>query len=533
MSLSIAREILSISDDLGRRVGVLINRDGRVEEVICGTREILYLPDLGRYRLDVGRLRRLRLVFSDLSARHEFATIPSDILTDLEKLRLDLVAALREHSGRISLAVAHLVPSRGGQEPEISSELFHDIAKCTIRPDEFLPSLEAQIQSSRPVRRAGVNRAALIGVYATSAHEAQVSMAELRELARTAGVEVVDEIVQRRPPDPRTLLGKGKLEEVILRCLRQEVELLVFDGELRPNQWRSITNSTELRVIDRSMLILDIFAQRASSHEGRLQVELAQLKYNLPRLVEKDVGMSRLTGGIGGRGPGETKLEVSRRRTRDRIRHLERQVERIAGQRELRRGRRKGREIPLIALLGYTNAGKSTLFRRLTQANVLIEDKLFATLEPFQRRLVLPPHHPREYGLPVILSDTVGFIRDLPAELVQAFRATLEELSSASVFVHVVDVSDPRFSAKMTAVREVVRSLGLGDLEEIVVFNKADRVPDDIQSSIAHDYPDAIFISAELGDGVSGLREVMSSFFVDDRFNSTAGTVEASPDEME
>src|SRR5690606_23988548 len=220
--------------------------------------------------------------------------------------------------------------------------------------------------------------------------DAEGSIEELHELARTAGVTILGTIIQRKEPDPKTLLGKGKLEEVVLECLRLGAEMLVFDTELKPNQWRIITNSTDLKVLDRSMLILDIFAQRATSSDGRLQVELAQLKYNLPRLVEKDAGLSRLVGGIGGRGPGETKLEIGRRRIRDRISRLEGQIDELSQQRDVRRGRRSRKGIPVVSILGYTNAGKSTLFNQLTNSLVLTEDKLFATLDTNQAKITVP-----------------------------------------------------------------------------------------------------------------------------------------------
>ncbi|MGA1191961.1 MAG: GTPase HflX, partial [Bdellovibrionota bacterium] len=459
VSLELGREIYQVSRTLGRMVGVILSREGKIEKVLIGTREILYIPDLGRYRLGRGRLRRLRLIFSDLSKGGDGrATIPSDIYTDLEKLRLDAVVSVRENGTDLSVTYAHLV---GGiqveEDPYVTEE------RLRYREGEFsflelIESVEEQLIATRG-HHPTTNSALIVGVYPKQQADWEESLLELQELARTADVNVVDSVVQRRTPDPRTLVGRGKIEEIMLRALRLEAELLIFDGELKPFQWRVITNSTDLKVLDRSMLILDIFAQRARSSDGRLQVELAQLKYNLPRLVEKDVGLSRLTGGIGGRGPGETKLEISRRRARDRIRDLEKRIDKLQNQRDLRRQKRKGVPLPLIAIVGYTNAGKSTLFNAITKSSELAEDKLFATLEPSQRRYVLPPTEEESlqggYGAPVVFTDTVGFIRDLPEELRNAFRATLEELYEAHMLLHVVDSSSPYAEEQVKAVDAV------------------------------------------------------------------------------
>ena len=256
----------------------------------------------------------------------------------------------------------------------------------------------------------------------------------------------------------------------MLHCLDLGADLLIFDCELTPGQLRSITNSTELKVLDRSMLILDIFAQRAVTKEGRLQVELAQLKYSLPRLTEKDSGLSRLTGGIGGRGPGETKLEISRRRTRKRISDLEKKIDKIASQRAVRRERRRSRGVPVVAIVGYTNAGKSTLLNALTKGDVLVESKLFATLDPSSRRMRFP--NDRE----VIFVDTVGFIRDLPKELIAAFRATLEEVSVADVLIHLVDATNPEREKQIEIVGHTLSDLELDEKPRLLVFNKTDRL---------------------------------------------------------
>lgn len=500
----LAREIYRTAHNIGRRIGVLISREGEIAEVFVGKREILYLPDLGRYRLGRGRLRRLRLVFSDLSSRGDRAHIPGDIYADLEKLRLDMVVSVRETKNRVAVAYAYMAGTAESQSSPVRTENCEDLSRLKLDFQELMSSVEEQLCRELPaeaVREAP--QAMLIGVYDKRSSAVENSMRELHELARTAGVRVLGSIIQKRDLDPRTLLGKGKLEEVMLASQRRGADLLIFDNELRPGQWRAVTNSTELRVIDRSMLILDIFAQRAQSSEGRLQVELAQLKYNLPRLVEKDTGLSRLTGGIGGRGPGETKLEIGRRRIRDRIIDLEARIEKLSAQRSLRRARRKQSAAPLVSILGYTNAGKSTLFNALTRSSVLVEDRLFATLDPAQRRLCIPGPG-GSARLEVVLADTVGFIRDLPAELRTAFRATLEELHEASLLVHVLDASESDLRARKDAVERILAEMELLDLPLITVLNKVDRCDNERLGQLTREF-DALPVSAVNRQGFAPL----------------------------
>jgi GTP-binding protein HflX len=338
---------------------------------------------------------------------------------------------------------------------------------------ELITQLESQFGRAHRVAATdvGKDRALIVHVEIGRARDGDARISELRELCRTAGVKVLDVFVQRRPePDPKFLVGRGKLDEILLRAMQLGAEVVIFDPALTPGQARAISEATELKVLDRTMLILDIFAQHATSRDGKLQVELAQLRYVLPRLIEKNTMMSRLTGGVGGRGPGETKLEINRRRARERINLLEKRLEGLADDRRLRRKQRGRRELPVIAICGYTNAGKSTLLNSLTEGNAIAADKLFATLDPISRRLRFPEE--RE----VVITDTVGFIRDLPEELVAAFRATLEEMADADLLIHVVDAADPDREQQIRAVDQILSDLGLGEKPRVLVWNKADQL---------------------------------------------------------
>ena len=308
---------------------------------------------------------------------------------------------------------------------------------------------------------------------------------------------MLDEIIQRRPAiDSRTVLGKGKLDELLIRAMQLGADAIVFDRELQAAQVRSISEATDLKVIDRSQLILDIFAQRAQSHEGKIQVELAQLKYILPRLVVgQNSAFSRLAGGIGGRGPGETKLETDRRRVRDRIHRLEKELLTQSRHRQQRRQQRLRHHVPTISIVGYTNAGKSTLLNVLTSSDVVTEQRMFATLDPTTRRLRLPRE--RE----VIINDTVGFIRDLPPDLLAAFRATLEEVAASQLLIHLADASNPRINQQIGSVKRLLAELGFDQIPQLLVLNKIDLVEAEsleaLKRQIEHDERfDCLLISA-------------------------------------
>jgi GTP-binding protein HflX len=502
VSPELARHLCEVSAETNRQIGVLLDRKGDVHSVIVGDARRLELPDVGRARAGESRLRGLRLVHTHLDA----APLDRDDHTDLALLRLDLVAALEVRAGGLPGKVhwSYLLP----ENPQ--GAMWKDETAPGVHELEYDPlagalALEEEFARAHSLRRtAGAERAILVGFGGRSRGrvEAEASLEELRELARTAGVETLEATLQlRRDPDPRYLIGKGKLQDVVLRSMQRMATMIVFDAELSPSQARHIAEATSLKILDRTQLILDIFAQRAQSSDGKLQVELAQLRYLYPRLVGRDDSLSRLAGGIGGRGPGETKLEIDRRRVRDRITALERRIEALGESRQLRRKQRGGRGLPVLSIVGYTNAGKSTLLNALTGSEVLAEDKLFATLDPTSRRLRFP--RDRE----VIVTDTVGFIRDLPPDLVAAFRATLEELGDADLLLHVVDAADARQEEHIQAVNRILADLGLGEKPRVLVLNKIDRLAPGDGEALAHRLG-AVAISAATRAGLPALLHV-------------------------
>ncbi len=480
-----------ISTETGRQIGVLINRKGKVEYVMVGTAKQLEMPDFGRSRVSTDRFRGLRCVHTHLLGE----PLTQDDLTDLALLRLDLMSIIQvdRSTGLPGLVhSAHLLPTSAVDLDETNGKPYEFLkpavpSQLEIDFTGLIESLEdemARLRQTARQKQTNRERAILIGVTTGHADEAEESLAELEELATSADVLVLDKIVQRRPQiDPRTVIGRGKLDELLIRSMRLGADLIIFDSELSPTQVRILSEATDLKVIDRPQLILDIFAQRAQSREGKLQVELAQLKYLLPRLViGQNSAFSRLAGGIGGRGPGETKLETDRRRVRDRIAQLERQVEGLRRQRQERRKSRSQKNLPVISLVGYTNAGKSTILNALTQSEVYAEKKMFATLDPTSRRLRLPIE--RE----VIINDTVGFIRDLPETLVAAFRATLEEISDSDLLVHVADASNTAVLQQIASVDKILTELKLIEIPQIIVLNKSDLVGPDVLGPLVRQF---------------------------------------------
>jgi GTP-binding protein HflX len=447
---------------------------------MVGNYQQIEIPSLEKYRSGGGRLKGLRCVHTHLQQD----SLTRDDLMDLALLNLDLMAAVTidKHGHPDRIHAAHLLPQGiDGTNWEILLPLGpgHLDMDC-LGLIRSLESEFARTAQAQKVKRKW-ERAVLVSVSTAPKRVALDSMDELRELAESCKIAVVDTVIQnRRRIDPRFLMGEKKLSELVVLALQKGADLLRFDQELNPAQVRSTTDLTELKVIDRTQLILDIFAQRARSREGKIQVELAQCKYLLPRLTGKGTAMSRLTGGIGGRGPGETKLEIDRRRVRKRITRLEKSLVAIQKQRAQRRARRNKKGLPIISLIGYTNAGKSTLLNTLTHSSVAAESRMFATLDPTSRRKRLPKE------AEVIITDTVGFIRQLPQELVTAFRATLEELEDADLLIHVIDVSNPRFPHQIASVERILESLNLDRIPMLKALNKQDLVNSATAKKLAH-----------------------------------------------
>ena len=470
ITLELARNISRLSHEIRRQIGLLIDRQGKIAYVIVGNHHGIVIPDTGEYRAAPGRLKGLRCIHTHLNNE----PLTREDLTDLALLRLDIMAAItmtregyvhRVHAGYI------LPKSSAGKPFEILKPLNPN--QLDIGCIDLILSLEAELAHITSLFEAdtGKERALLISVTTISRPAAMASLAELKDLAASSGIKIVGTVLQqRRKLNTRFLMGMGKLQDLIILALQKGATLIIFDQELNPSQIRSITDKIDLKIIDRTQLILDIFAQRAQSKEGKLQVELAQLKYLLPRLITKNTAMSRLTGGIGGRGPGETKLEINRRRVRNRIARLENALSLVMKQRKQQRAKRTKKELAVISIIGYTNAGKSTLLNSLTKSNVRAESRLFATLDPTSRRLKFPK------DIEVIITDTVGFIKNLPKDLMVAFRATLEELDNADLLLHVIDISNPRFKDQIESVEKILADLNLHNISLIRVLNKKDLV---------------------------------------------------------
>ncbi|MBH0197976.1 MAG: GTPase HflX [Nitrospira sp.] len=485
----LAKTMCQLTLDIRRPIAVVLTRRGLVQEIIVGTDLVLSPATAAQFRAGPRSLRGLRLIRTQLRDQ----PLSQETLTDLAYLRLDLIGTLSvlPDGSPGNLYLAHLLP------PDGTSRLCNVMKavpfyQCSLQFNRFIEELEAEVHSAR-ARQAvqdGDESAILVSASPHGRAEQEERLIELAELANSAGVRVIDCVAQRTADGhQRHLLGSGKLKEVLIQTLHKGADMVIFDQTLSPAQSRAIAEMTDIKVIDRTQLILDIFARRAHSREGKVQVELAQLRYLLPRLSGKGTQLSRLGGGIGSRGPGETKLESDRRRVHDRITHLERDLAQFAKHQGQRRARRGRQGLPVVSLVGYTNAGKSTLLNVLTKSHVSAENRMFETLDTTSRRLRFPEDSE------IIVTDTVGFIRDLPKELVGAFRTTLEELHEADLLLHVVDAGAADVDVQISAVVDVLRDLGLESIPRMLVLNKCDRLPPDQIGPLSRRYR-AIGISA-------------------------------------
>ena len=494
----LAATLCSVSNEIGRQVGIMLDRRGHVEYVIVGDTSEIVIPELSRVRAGAGRLKGLRLVHTHLKEE----PLSKDDLNDLVMLRLDLVMAVGvDGHGRPGVSqVGYLnadpekennTPWKTGN-PEQFSNLDFSFAG-------FFDALDKEYAKAETGRKSVGDLSAILAHISTKPPRmADASVDELAELARTEKITVLDKIVFRSEVNPKSLVGEGRLKELVVRAMTLNADMILFDQELNPAQARYISGVTDMPLLDRTQLILRIFAMRAHTADGKLRVELANLEYQLPRIGAKDDALSRIRGGIGMRGPGETTMEVTRRRIKERMRTVRVRLEKAGRGRQTRREKRLRSQIPQVAIVGYTNAGKSTLLNAITKSTTLVEDKLFATLDPMSRRVRFPK------DMDVVFSDTVGFIRDLPESLLGAFRSTLEELKDADLLVHLVDLSVPDFEEAKKAVEKILAKLEIDYIPTVTVLNKTDMVTAEITVNASKRY-EALAISASKKIGLDRL----------------------------
>lgn len=493
-SFELLSELCACSGEINREISVYISRDGSIVDVSVGDSAKVSMPSMRLVRNE-DRLCGVRCIHTHPSGDGRLSGVD---LGTLRSMKLDCMAAVGVSDGKpTQLYAAYL----GDFDEDTGSRAA--LVYGPMRPYK-LPqkALIAEIFNSddrfrsttKEVEAVEQERAVLVGMDNDEGYD---TLEELNELAKTAGALVVGKVrVRRRTIDNATYVGSGKANELSLMGSELEADLFIFDDELSAIQLRTLEEALGARVIDRTTLILDIFAARATSREGKLQVELAQMRYRLPRLIGQGQVLSRLGGGIGTRGPGEKKLEIDRRRIRRRVFELETELSEIEKQRGLRRESRKANRVPLVALVGYTNAGKSTMLNALTDSNVLAEDKLFATLDPVVRKITLSG------GTEALLSDTVGFINKLPHDLVEAFKSTLEEVSNSDLILQVVDISCPYHEKQMRVVDGVLESLHAADIPRIIVFNKADAIA---SCDLPAESENRLNVSALRGTGIEKL----------------------------
>lgn len=502
-----------ISGSINREIAVYIDRKGHITDVCVGDSKIVSLNE-AEGRRSKFRLSGVRCIHTH---PNENGMLSAADISSLKALRLDMMAAVGVKDQKPAEIYVALPSALSVEDVEIfgpyseDKEDFEALIEYIVEADEFLREQHAEILKNEQ------ERAVLVGVRTQESKnilgvsEADISITELKELAQAAGARVVASIIQNRESrDAAFLIGRGKVEELGLLVQTNEADLVIFDEEISPSQQRNLEEALGVKVIDRTGLILDIFAQRARSREGKIQVELAQLEYNLPRLQGLGFALSRLGGGIGTRGPGETKLETDRRHIRRKIGTLKEQLKEIKKQRSLLRAERKRNRVPVAALVGYTNSGKSTLLNALCGSNVYAENQLFATLDTTTRQLKMDDNDM------ILVTDTVGFIRKLPHHLIDAFKSTLEEAVFADVLVLVVDASDPYAEDHIRIVDSILDELGAGQKPSIVALNKIDKTNDDNRIRIASDRP-VIEISAKTGYGLDNLKRYLQEMLLEVR----------------
>jgi len=517
-----AQRLAAISTDINQPVCAYINRRGQVIRVGVGTPQDTQIPPLELPRYSAKRLSGIRCITTTLKS--EPPKTPS--LTAMVLQRLDALVTLtltgegfqRRGGGATgyvaSVYLAHLAPeSNPNRENGLYWHISQPLSLDLLTKQDFLDlveGLEEEFEREYVTQQVDSShqRVIVVGLMTVelSKQEFEDGIAEVTRLVDTAGGEVLQVITQRRKqPHPQTVIGSGKVQEIAIAVQTVGASLVVFDQDLTPAQVRNLEQQIGVRVIDRTELILDIFAQRARSRAGKLQVELAQLEYLMPRLIGGGEAMSRLGGGIGTRGPGETKLETERRRIQKRVSRLQQDVDQLQSHRARMRQQRQKQDVPTVAVVGYTNAGKSTLLNNLTNADIYAENQLFATLDPTTRRLMVPSQDGELQT--ILLTDTVGFIRELPPSLIDAFRATLEEVSEADAMLHVVDLSHRAWQSQIQSVNKILDEMPVQPPKPVIVFNKIDQVASETLTEAKDQFPNAVFISAQKRLGLETLRD--------------------------
>ena len=513
LSAELALKLADITDFINREISVYITRSGQIIKVVVGSNETVELPAI-EGRRGSSRLSGIRCVHTHPNGAPSLSGVD---ISALKSNRFDCMVAIGVTSPYYAESTLGFGMIVGIDENE--QFIVENYGPLTMAEAEniYFPNLVNTVerildkQTSSTSLAQAQERAVLVGMeyngmLNTLGWTIEDSVEELKQLADTAGAQVVARFLQKRPkPDPAFFIGKGKVQELALFVQQENVDLCIFDDELSPAQQRNIEQAMGIRVLDRTALILDIFAQRARTNEGKLQVELAQLQYNLPRIMGKGLSLSRLGGGIGTRGPGETKLEVDRRRIRDRIAYIKECIGKVKSVRTLHRASRNKASVPTVSLVGYTNAGKSTLLNTLTNSDIYAKDQLFATLDPTTRQLDLPDKQQ------AILTDTVGFIQRLPHQLVAAFQSTLEEVIEADVLLHVIDVSHELYKEQSNAVYHVLEQIGAKDKTIITVYNKIDKLPEDsaLPARLTQE-ENSVCISAKAGLNLDKLLEMIA-----------------------
>ena len=513
VTAELALKLADITEFINREVSVYITRSGQVLSVCVGNSDTVELPNLEGRRGN-SRLSGIRCVHTHPSGAPALSGVD---ISALKANRFDCMVAIGVTAPDYTQSTLGFGMIVGLDENE--QYLVENYGPLTMEEAEniYFPNLVSTVERILDKQTNGASlaqaqeRAILVGMEYNGSQSIlgwtlEDSVEELKQLADTAGAIVINRFLQRRPkPDPAFFIGKGKVQELALYVQQENIDLCIFDDELTPAQQRNIEQAMGIRVLDRTALILDIFAQRAHTNEGKLQVELAQLQYMLPRIMGKGLSLSRLGGGIGTRGPGETKLEVDRRRIRDRIAYIKECIAKVKSVRSLHRSSRAKAQVPTVSLVGYTNAGKSTLLNTLTNSDIYAQDQLFATLDPTTRQLDLPDKQQ------AILTDTVGFIQRLPHQLVAAFQSTLEEVVEADVLLHVIDVSHELYKEQSNAVYHVLKEIGAEEKTIITVYNKIDKLPEDsgLAERLAKE-ENAVCISAKSRINLDGLLQVIA-----------------------